>query len=62
MTVLNAAWGEPVLAEATADVFQFERTGYFCRDSNDSTPDHLVFNRTVSLRDTWARIGADSER
>ncbi len=34
---------------------QFERQGYFCLD-NDSTPDRLVFNRTVPLRDTWARI------
>ncbi len=59
LTVLTSAWGEPALAEATADLFQFERTGYFCRDSIDSTPDHLVFNRTVSLRDTWARIGGE---
>ncbi len=61
LTVLTSAWGEPALAEVIADVFQFERTGYFCRDSSDSSPDHLVFNRTVSLRDTWARMGADSE-
>jgi glutaminyl-tRNA synthetase len=37
------------------DRFQFERLGYFCTDT-DSTADKLVFNRTVSLRDTWARI------
>ncbi|MCL6628023.1 MAG: glutamine--tRNA ligase/YqeY domain fusion protein [Armatimonadetes bacterium] len=35
--------------------YQFERLGYFCVDK-DSTPDKLVFNRTVTLRDTWARI------
>jgi glutaminyl-tRNA synthetase len=35
--------------------FQFERTGYFCVDP-DSSPDHLVVNRTVSLKDTWAKI------
>jgi glutaminyl-tRNA synthetase len=35
--------------------FQFERLGYFCVDP-DSTPSHLVFNRTASLRDTWAKI------
>jgi glutaminyl-tRNA synthetase len=35
--------------------FQFERLGYFCVDP-DSTPDHPVFNRTVPLRDSWARI------
>jgi len=34
---------------------QFERLGYFCRDA-DSKPGHLVFNRTVGLRDTWAKI------
>ena len=37
------------------DKFQFERIGYFCVDT-DSNYDHLVFNRTVSLRDEWARI------
>lgn len=36
--------------------FQFERQGYFCVDSKDSSADRLVFNRTVSLRDTWAKI------
>jgi glutaminyl-tRNA synthetase len=36
--------------------FQFEREGYFCVDAKDSTPDRLVFNRTVTLRDSWARI------
>ena len=38
------------------DRFQFERTGYFCLDSEDSQPHTLVFNRAVSLRDTWAKI------
>jgi glutaminyl-tRNA synthetase len=37
------------------DRFQFERLGYFCVD-NDSTPDKLIFNRSVTLRDTWAKI------
>lgn len=46
---------EASLSEATAgSSFQFERTGYFCVDI-DSTSDNLVFNRTVGLRDTWAR-------
>ncbi len=36
--------------------FQFEREGYFCIDSKHSTKDKLVFNRTVGLRDTWAKI------
>jgi glutaminyl-tRNA synthetase len=35
--------------------YQFERLGYFCLDAKDSTKDHLVFNRTVSLRDVWAK-------
>ena len=33
--------------------YQFERIGYFCKDSVDSTPEQLVFNRTIGLRDTW---------
>ena len=47
---------EPSLAQANAgDRFQFERLGYFCVDP-DSTDDQLVFNRTVTLRDSWAKI------
>ncbi len=47
---------EPGLAEANpGDKFQFERTGYFCVDP-DSAPGKLVFNRTVTLKDTWAKI------
>jgi glutaminyl-tRNA synthetase len=46
---------EPSLASAKAgDRFQFERLGYFCVD-NDSRPGNLVFNRTVTLRDSWAK-------
>ena len=37
------------------DHFQFQRIGYFCTDK-DSTPEHLVFNRTVSLKDTWTKV------
>ncbi|MDD9195645.1 glutamine--tRNA ligase [Aliivibrio sp. S3MY1] len=45
---------EPSLATAEAEAgYQFERTGYFCIDNKDSTPEALVFNRTVGLRDTW---------
>jgi len=48
---------EPSLAAAKpGNRFQFERLGYFCIDSNDSRPEQLVFNRTVSLRDNWAKI------
>jgi len=47
---------EPSLREARPGQFlQFERQGYFCVDPS-SAPDHLVFNRAVSLRDTWAKI------
>ncbi|MEZ9927091.1 glutamine--tRNA ligase [Vibrio breoganii] len=46
---------EPSLVGAEAEAgYQFERTGYFCVDSKDSTAENLVFNRTVGLRDTWA--------
>nr|WP_319395948.1 glutamine--tRNA ligase/YqeY domain fusion protein [uncultured Desulfobacter sp.] len=37
-------------------VYQFERLGYFCLDSKESTPEKPVFNRTVTLRDTWAKV------
>ncbi|MBN2245862.1 MAG: glutamine--tRNA ligase, partial [Candidatus Aminicenantes bacterium] len=48
---------EPDLANAKpGDIFQFLRQGYFCADCKDSKPDKLVFNRTVTLRDTWAKI------
>jgi glutaminyl-tRNA synthetase len=48
---------EPSLAGAAPeDFFQFERLGYFCADAKESSADHLVFNRTVTLKDTWAKI------
>ncbi|HEY9250441.1 MAG TPA: glutamine--tRNA ligase [Rariglobus sp.] len=47
---------EPALAGATLeDRFQFERVGYFALDAKDSTPDKPVFNRTISLKDNWAK-------
>ena len=49
---------EPALASDNSDgAVQFERQGYFCRDK-DSSPGKLVFNRTVGLRDTWAKVSA----
>jgi len=58
LEVLGEARVEPVLVELKAgEVVQFERQGYFCPDA-DSTPGRLVFNRTVGLRDTWAKVGA----
>ena len=54
---LTACRLEPSLASAKkGDLYQFERLGYFCVDSIDSAPDSLVFNRTVTLRDPWAKI------
>ena len=48
---------EPSLAAATAGArVQFERVGYFCADSRDHGPEHPVFNRTATLRDTWAKL------
>jgi glutaminyl-tRNA synthetase len=56
LEVLPACWVEPGLADApVGSRYQFERLGYFCLDP-DSTPGHPVFNRTVPLRDTWAKI------
>jgi glutaminyl-tRNA synthetase len=56
LEVLTGSKLEPELAAANSgDPVQFERQGYFCRDP-DSTPGQLVFNRTVGLRDTWARV------
>ena len=52
---VSTAFVEPSLKSATAeDKFQFQRIGYFCVD-RDSTSDHLVFNRTVTLRDNWKK-------
>ena len=57
LEVLPRCYVEPSLAAAApGDRFQFERLGYFCVDSADSRPGRLVFNRSVSLKDTWARI------
>ncbi len=57
LEILTHSKVEPYLKNAKpGDRFQFERLGYFCVDSKDSTVDHLVFNRTVTLRDSWAKI------
>ena len=58
LEVLPDARLEPALAASNAlDAVQFERQGYFCRDT-DSLPGRPVFNRTVGLRDTWAKVSA----
>ncbi|AKM47186.1 glutamine--tRNA ligase [Edwardsiella anguillarum] len=54
--VIRRGFVEPTLAAAVPGVtYQFEREGYFCADSRYSSVEHLVFNRTVGLRDTWAK-------
>jgi glutaminyl-tRNA synthetase len=58
LEVLSGCMVEPALAgDNSKDAVQFERQGYFCRD-RDSSPGRLVFNRTVGLRDTWAKVAA----
>jgi len=57
LEVLNPCWVEPGWrGTQTGNHYQFERLGYFCPDKLDSTPGKPVFNRTATLRDTWAKI------
>ncbi len=57
LTVMKGCKLEPSLKNvAPGTVLQFERLGYFCADTKDSSSEHLVFNRTVPLKDSWARI------
>ncbi len=57
LTVLKDAVVEPSLAAAPAEFLcQFERTGYFVADRYDHSPEHPVFNRSVGLRDSWAKM------
>jgi glutaminyl-tRNA synthetase len=61
LEVIANARLEPALAESnSSDGVQFERLGYFCRDA-DSKPGRPVFNRTVGLRDTWAKVSASGK-
>ena len=62
LKVLKGCRVEPSLANAKPlDKFQFQRIGYFCVDY-DSTPGKLVFNRTVQLKDTWAKVAQGSKQ
>jgi glutaminyl-tRNA synthetase len=57
LEILKDCMLEPSLSGAAPSTrYQFERMGYFCVDSKDATPEAPVFNRTVTLRDTWAKI------
>ena len=57
LTVKQAVLEPSLKTAEQGGAIQFERTGYFCKDTS-SSEDKLVFNRTVGLRDTWAKIGA----
>ena len=60
--MLDGCLVEPALAQLpVGETVQFERLGYFCPD-RDTTPGRPVFNRTLGLRDTWARVQAQSDR
>jgi len=57
LEILRGCRLEPSLTDAVpGSRFQFERTGYFCVDAVDSSDNVLIFNRTVTLRDSWAKI------
>lgn len=61
LEVLYPCYAEPALATTqVGEKFQFERLGYFCLDP-DSTPDRPVFNRTVTLKDEWAKVATRLE-
>ena len=63
LEILTDSRVEPSLAAAEPGAsYQFERLGYFCVDSEDSTQDKLVFNRTVTLRDTWAKTSKGKKK
>ncbi|MGH6944588.1 MAG: glutamine--tRNA ligase, partial [Geminicoccaceae bacterium] len=58
LETLSGCLVEPQLADAVpGEAVQFERQGYFCLDP-DATPGRLIFNRTVALRDSWAKLQA----
>ena len=57
LEILQGCKLEPSLAAAVPGArYQFERLGYFCADAEDSRPGAPVFNRTVTLKDAWAKI------
>jgi glutaminyl-tRNA synthetase len=57
LEVITGAWAEPCLAAPAEQVrYQFERLGYFVRDIDSGADGRPVFNKTIGLRDTWAKI------
>jgi glutaminyl-tRNA synthetase len=63
LEILKSCRVEPSLKDAAlGSQFQFERVGYFCTDSVDSSSKALVFNRTLTLRDSWAKISEKEKK
>ena len=63
LEILPACRVEPYLAGTTpGNIYQFERLGYFCVDAAESSRQRLLFNRTITLRDTWAKIERGSKK
>ena len=63
LEVLKSCWVEPSLKDAPAGTrYQFERLGYFCQDAVDSSAESLVFNRIVTLLDTWAKVASQVKK
>jgi glutaminyl-tRNA synthetase len=63
LETLTSCWVEPSLKDvAPGSRFQFERVGYFCADLKDSLPGRLIFNRIVTLRDSWAKISEKEKK
>ena len=59
LIVIKEAYVEEEAGKAkVGDYLQFVRNGYYCLDSKDSTPEHMVFNRTVTLKDSWSKMKA----
>ncbi len=57
LVIIEGARVEASLKNAKPEqAYQFEREGYFCADNKLSSPEHLVFNRTVALRDSWGKV------
>lgn len=54
LKVMDSCLAEPsIKEEGASNSYQFEREGYYCRDENTSTPEQLIYNRTITLRDSW---------
>ena len=63
LEILKTSRVEPSLGEAVPGArFQFERLGYFCTDPVNSSPGNIVFNRIVTLRDTWAKVASQEKK